>query len=534
MAPSIRQATPNDAPQWFALVKAALGDEHPAKQVYDPAWISAQLDPASGNHTYVAEVDGVLTASLTFLGAAANNYNPVANLGRNLFRPESFADGSAPALVHQLVEMAANANQMLVMRVLGRDNAQQILLEKLGFACVGFQPFKHMMSAREGTLFYVKPAQSALATRLPISESLTQLGELATAALANLQITNPMSVRDGVTGYPLQTEITFTDATFDDFELWRMQAETANPAKEVSGTFNLGHGFMRLPVETPPKAILGQRNGTVVAGLSLYVDEVDRCVRIVDSFATDDLSMGALLHQAVKLAQGTLSAVYVELDILITAPRLLKSAEQLGFVPVGFFPAFYVKDGGCTDVVKMVKLNLSYAPESSAFTAMAKAIVDIVDHNLQDQKMGVAIINLFRTLPIFEGLGDGELRKMARLFTQKLYRPGEKVFNKGDSGNEAYVIMRGQVDICLEEGGKPIASIGNGQIFGELAFLDGAVRNALALASQASILLVVQRSAFNELVQREPHLGMVVMKNVAMDLSNKLRRANSALSASRK
>jgi CRP-like cAMP-binding protein len=146
----------------------------------------------------------------------------------------------------------------------------------------------------------------------------------------------------------------------------------------------------------------------------------------------------------------------------------------------------------------------------------------------------VAIITLLRGLPIFDGLGDGELRKIARLFTQKLYRPSEKLFNKGDSGSEAYVVMRGQVDIYLEDQTKPIATIGNGQIIGELAFLDGAPRNAQAVANQASILLVVQRSAFNQLVQREPHLGMVVMRNIAQELSTRLRRSNVALSIVKK
>jgi len=161
-------------------------------------------------------------------------------------------------------------------------------------------------------------------------------------------------------------------------------------------------------------------------------------------------------------------------------------------------------------------------------------MADLVDRNFQDQKIGVAVINLLRGLPIFSGLGDSELRKIARLFTQKLYRPGEKIFNKGDQGNEAFVIMRGQVDISLEEGAKAIATLANGQIFGELAFLDGAARNAHALASQASILLVVQRSAFNELVQREPHLGMVVMKNIAVELSNRLRKASTSMGGPKK
>ena len=531
MALQIRPASDADALPWLELVKVALGEDHPDKQVYDPAWIAGQLNPASGNETWVADDNGRLLAAVSILGASDKSENLVLNLGRNLFRPESFTDGSGDSLLRTVGDIGTKLEKMVVARVLTSDNAQQVLFEKNGFVVVGFQPLKHMHRAREGVLFYVKVARTHLATRLPMSESLPQISELAAVALANLQITNPAPIRDGVTGYPLKTEITFHDATFEDFELWRVHAQSTNPAKEISGGFNLGFGYLRVPSNAPRRAALGQRENTVVAGLCYYLDEPDRCLRIIDSFCMDDLSIGAVLHQVVKLSQSQFNAVYVEMDILVTAPRLLKSAEQLGFVPVAYLPAFYIKDGNFTDIVKMVKFNMSYSRENSNLTNSARAITAPIDHSLQDQGMGVAILNMLRGLPIFEGLGDGELRKIARLFTQKLYRPGEKVFNKGDSGNEAYVVMRGQIDICLEEGSKPIATVGNGQIFGELAFLDGAARVALAVASQATILLVVQRSAFNEVVQREPHLGMVVMKNVAMDLSNKLRRANAALSS---
>ncbi|TMP97454.1 MAG: cyclic nucleotide-binding domain-containing protein [Verrucomicrobia bacterium] len=137
-------------------------------------------------------------------------------------------------------------------------------------------------------------------------------------------------------------------------------------------------------------------------------------------------------------------------------------------------------------------------------------------------------------MSIFDGLGDGELRKIARLFTQKLFRPGEKVFAKGDPGSEAYVVMRGQIEIHLDENSLPIASVGSGQIFGELAFLDGSPRAACAVASQASILLVIQRPAFIDLVQREPHLGMVILRNIALELSSRLRRTNTAFIAIKK
>jgi hypothetical protein len=238
--------------------------------------------------------------------------------------------------------------------------------------------------------------------------------------------------------------------------------------------------------------------------------------------------MGALFQHASKMAQEQLNAVYIEVDVLVTAPRLLKTAEQLGYVPVAYLPAFYCKNDAYADVVKLVKLNLPYALDAVDFTIQSRKIAEIVDRNFQDQKVGNAIINLLRGLPIFAGLGDGELRKIARLFTQKLYRPGEQIFKKGDSGDEAYILMRGQIDIQIEEG-KTIATLSNGKIFGELAFLDGAPRNASAVASQPSILLMVHRAAFNELIQREPHLGMVVMRNIALDTSAKLRLANTTI-----
>jgi hypothetical protein len=183
---------------------------------------------------------------------------------------------------------------------------------------------------------------------------------------------------------------------------------------------------MRLPVERQPRAFLGQRHEKMTAGMNCYFDEQDRCARITEAFCSDDVSMGALLAHVVKVMQQQANAVYTEVDILATAPRLLKSAEQLGFVPVAYLPAFFCRNGRYSDVVKMVKLNVSYSLENGDFTAHAKSIVQIIDRNFEDQKMGLAIINLLRPLSMFAGLGDGELRKIARLFVQKLYRPASR------------------------------------------------------------------------------------------------------------
>ncbi len=524
----VRCAGAEDAERYVQLASTVLGNEYPAKEIYDPAWVTTQLDPTTGSETWIVEKNGDLSAAISLLKPSEWNNNPVINLGRLLFLPESYLDGSAALLIQNINNLANERSQAVVVRVSASDNRQQVLFENAGYACVGFQPFKHMIQARLGVLFYVLENRQMLTTRLPLSESLSQTSELAVAAFESLKISNPITVRDGATGYPLQTELQIHEASFDDYQLWRVHSQAVNPPTEISGTFHLGFGLMRIPSNTAIHALLAQRENTIVAGIAFCLDETDRCVRAIDAFSTDDLSMGALFQQVTKLAQEQFSVVYSEVDILVTAPRLLKTAEQLGYVPVAYLPAFYCKNSAYADVVKLVKLNMPYALDAVDFTTQSRKFAEIVDRNFQDQKVGNAIINLLRGLPIFLGLGDGELRKIARLFTQKLFRPAEQIFKKGDSGDEAYIVMRGQVDIQIEEG-KTIATLPSGKIFGELAFLDGAPRNAFAVASQPSILLVVHRGAFNDLIQREPHLGMVVMRNIALDTSNKLRLANTTI-----
>jgi hypothetical protein len=530
----IRPATTADGLQWVNLAHATLGDTYPAKELYDPIWVAPMLDPSSGEETWVADTGDRLQASISFLKPWGPTGNPVANLGRNLIRKEAITDGSAEALLKAVTKIAMERGEMAIIRIAATDNAQQILFENLDFVCVGFQPLKHMLQQREGVLFYVSGASSVLVSRSALSESLPQVSELSGAALENLDIPNNVAVRDGACGYPLQSDLTVHEAVIDDYELWRAQAETANPPLEVSGRFNCGFGLLRLPVERVPRAFLGQRGEKMTAGMNCYFDDADRCVRITEAFCSDDISMGALLSSVVKSLQQQYSAVYTEIDVLASAPRLLKSAEQLGFVPVAYLPAFHCRNGRHFDVVKMVKLNVTYSLEAGDFTAHAKKIVQIVDRNFEDQKLGMAIINLLRPLSMFSGLGDGELRKIARLFVQKLFRPEEQVFAKGDSGDEAYVVLRGKINIQLEHKAPPVAQLGDGKIFGERAFLDGAPRAAYAVAGQPSILLVMKRDAFTDLCRHEPTLGMVVMRNLAQDLAVKLRSVNESLTGTRR
>src|SRR5439155_3383787 len=151
----IRQLNAADAVPWVELLTASLGEDYPDNPVYEPAWAAQQLDPVGGHETWVAEANGSFHASVSFLQPASQTKNPVLNLGRQLFRPESFSDGSAEALLRGINALGAERRQMIVARVLAYDQRQQLLHEKIGYVCAGFQPFKHLFNVRQGSLFYV-------------------------------------------------------------------------------------------------------------------------------------------------------------------------------------------------------------------------------------------------------------------------------------------------------------------------------------------------------------------------------------------
>src|SRR5438445_2885069 len=157
---------------------------------------------------------------------------------------------------------------MLVTRVPASDKTQQDLWESLGYVCVGFQPFKHIFPAREGVLFYVRPASKILNTRTPLSESMPQVSALAAVVLDNLKLPSPVTIRDGVTGYPLPTDLKFVDGTFEEFELWHSQLEADRAAVEVSTGYNRGLGLLRVVSDTRIRCLLAQRESQTVGGLA--------------------------------------------------------------------------------------------------------------------------------------------------------------------------------------------------------------------------------------------------------------------------
>ncbi len=87
---------------------------------------------------------------------------------------------------------------------------------------------------------------------------------------------------------------------------------------------------------------------------------------------------------------------------------------------------------------------------------------------------------------------------------------GRVLFRKGDPGDRLYVVLAGRIAIgTTSEDGKEVVFnvLGRGEVFGEIALLDGKARTADATAMAESHLLVLERKDFMPFLERHPEVA---------------------------
>ena len=93
------------------------------------------------------------------------------------------------------------------------------------------------------------------------------------------------------------------------------------------------------------------------------------------------------------------------------------------------------------------------------------------------------------------------------------FNPGSEIFREGDRGDYAYVIEQGHVEISmLLKGEKTVLKLlGPGDIFGEMALIDGAPRTATAAAVDQTLLTVITNEQITSRLQdSDPVLGLLL------------------------
>jgi CRP/FNR family cyclic AMP-dependent transcriptional regulator len=130
---------------------------------------------------------------------------------------------------------------------------------------------------------------------------------------------------------------------------------------------------------------------------------------------------------------------------------------------------------------------------------------------------------------LFTGLSHSELERIAALSEQRTYHSGDTILTEGETSRELFIVGQGNIEISLAtpEASTPLIRLGAGQIFGEMTLVDRGARSATARAlDDGTVLQVIPHEGFLILCEEDNHIGFIVMRNLAAEMSLKLRLHN--------
>jgi len=117
--------------------------------------------------------------------------------------------------------------------------------------------------------------------------------------------------------------------------------------------------------------------------------------------------------------------------------------------------------------------------------------------------------------PMFADLGADELQRISGLCHTQNLGVGEMLFQKGDPGDALFGVRRGQIRIetGASDGSRlTLNFLGPGDLFGEVAVLDGQSRTADATAGEPTELFVLRREDFLAHLEREPRVAIKLIQ----------------------
>ena len=122
---------------------------------------------------------------------------------------------------------------------------------------------------------------------------------------------------------------------------------------------------------------------------------------------------------------------------------------------------------------------------------------------------------LIRRSFLFREVPQPILERLSGLSVTRQLARRETLFNRGDEGDALYAVVEGLVRIWVgSDSGKELtfSMMEPGDVFGEIALLDGLPRTANATAQETTLLLVMQRSAFLSVLENEPTLARHIIE----------------------
>ena len=123
------------------------------------------------------------------------------------------------------------------------------------------------------------------------------------------------------------------------------------------------------------------------------------------------------------------------------------------------------------------------------------------------------VLRYFESVPLFAAVSRQGIRALIHASTEVPVSEGKVLVREGEGGRELYVILEGRARVS--HGSRTLGTLGPGDHFGELAFLDHAPRSSTVTATSDMRLLVLGPRELDVIIATEPSLVRKMLEVMA-------------------
>jgi CRP-like cAMP-binding protein len=130
----------------------------------------------------------------------------------------------------------------------------------------------------------------------------------------------------------------------------------------------------------------------------------------------------------------------------------------------------------------------------------------------------------FQQSDLFEGLNEGFVKEFMDIGEEVTHKTESTLFREGDVAGHFYVLINGFVEITLGEAGHTVYTVDRpGEVFGWSSLMERERYSASAQCKGATTVLRIDVGKLNQVLEKDPHAGMVFFKRLGQPLNPDLQ-----------
>ncbi len=136
-------------------------------------------------------------------------------------------------------------------------------------------------------------------------------------------------------------------------------------------------------------------------------------------------------------------------------------------------------------------------------------------------------LKTLRQIPAFRNFNESECQQLLDIAQEKVFAPGEKVLEQGQSSQNLWILLEGKCEVVKEsqrDGAVVLAQLDAFNLFGEMSFFSPAPHSANVLAKTPVRLLCISRTDYDDLIREGIGAAYKLAYNVVENVANRLRR----------